>query len=177
MLLLRHTALVLTICLLAACGFRPMYGDHGSTSVATEFSQIKVELIADRAGQQLHNFLLDRLNPDGQPQQPDYRLGVTLSESISKIATRRTGFSTRANLSVTANYALRDSTTDLPVVTGKARVISSYNILDADAEFSNLTSEQNARTRALESIADQIQTRLGTHFVSQPTTAAAPTGG
>lgn len=152
-----------------------MYGGTGNESVTTELSDIKIGLIADRSGQQLRNFLLDRLTPDGQPRQPTYSLGIELEQDTTEIAVERTGLPTRANLRVTAFYVLRDAGTLEPLLTGRARVFSSYNLLDAD--FSTLTSRQDAETRALESIADQIQTRLATYFAARPPVTPTPVGG
>ncbi len=159
----------------SACGFRPMYGGSGSDSVNADLSEIKINLIADRSGQQLRNFLLDRLTPKGQPKQPAYTLAIQLEEETSSIAVERSGLPTRANLRVTANYILREAGSYDQLLSGRARVFSSYNLLDAD--FSTLTSEQDAETRALEAIADQIQTRLATYFIARQPVAETPADG
>jgi LPS-assembly lipoprotein len=143
--------------------------------VTEDLSKIKVSPIPDRTGQELRNHLFDILTPRGQPRDPAYILSVELDEEISSLAVERTGLPTRANLRVNAKFTLFDADTTQPssLFTGWAQVISSYNLLNSD--FSTLTSQNDARSRAMESIADQIRTRLAAFFASRD--AAAAKGG
>jgi LPS-assembly lipoprotein len=162
----------LLIGFLAGCGFKPMYAQTDNGAVANDLAAIKINLIADRRGQELRNYLLDRLTPRGQPKKPVYRLGVEVEERVSNIAVERTGLPTRANLRMEAEYTLVNAADGAALVSGSARVISSFNLLDSD--FSTLTSRNDASSRALESIADQIRTRLSTYFAAH---SAAASGG
>ena len=56
----------------SGCGFRPLYGAKSLGSVDSELARIKIGIISERSGQQLHNYLLDRLNRKGRPEKPLY---------------------------------------------------------------------------------------------------------
>lgn len=151
---------------LAGCGFRPMYASSGSNAdVPDEISAIKIDRIANRTGQQLHNHLLDLLTPRGKPAKPLYVLKVTLRERKSEIAVKSTGLATRANVSVSARYSLVSIATGELLTNGSARAVSSYNL--TNSEFSNLTAENDTLSRATRLIATDIRSRLGAYFAEQ----------
>src|SRR5262245_3479748 len=72
---------------LGGCGFRPMYGNASTASTASgvpasvgqQMAGIRINAIANREGQQLHNALRDRFNPLGQPADSAYTLAVNLT--------------------------------------------------------------------------------------------------
>ena len=148
---------------LAGCGFRPLYatGESGG-NVPDEFSAIKIELVANRTGQQLHNHLLDLLTPRGQAAKPLYVLKVTLREKKSEVAVKSTGLATRANVRVDAKFTLVDIATGEPLTNGTTRAFSSYNL--TNSEFSNLTAQKDSLSRATRVIATDIRSRLGAYF-------------
>ena len=92
---------LLTITLVSACGFEPLYvqrdtssswyfGGKTDTSITAEMSKVKIDPIADRFGQQLRNNLLDLVTPRGMPKNPQYRLQVRLlSRNVVQQAMRR----------------------------------------------------------------------------------------
>lgn len=141
-----------------------MYGSGGSggASLASDLSAVKVDLVADRKGQQLHNQLLDLLTPRGLPAEPQYVLKVTLSERISEVAVASTGLGTRADVRVNAKFALNSLASGELLTNGTTRAFASYNL--TDSEFSNLTAEKDAVTRATRLIALDIRSRLGAYF-------------
>ncbi|MBK8909329.1 MAG: hypothetical protein IPM60_16085 [Rhodospirillales bacterium] len=161
-----RTGVVVLLLAAAGCGFRPMYGGAGDPEdVLGELSEIKVAVIADRSGQQMRNALMDLLTPRGVPATPRYLLEVDLDEVISEVAVERTGLATRANLSVEAQFKLVDNRSGVVVLSDRSFATSSYNLLDT-AQFSTLTSENDARRRTIDRIAREIRTRLGVHFAS-----------
>lgn len=169
MWLSKKVLLLILVGALAGCGFRPLYGTSGTTGsggpVVDEFSAIKIERVANRTGQQLHNHLLDLLTPRGQPATPAYLLRVTLRESKREIAVRSTGLATRANVRVNAKFALVDMATGDLLTNGTARAFSSYNL--TDSEFSNLTAEKDTLSQATRIIAADIRARLGAYFTGR----------
>jgi LPS-assembly lipoprotein len=154
---------------LGACGFRPVYGPGlggeqaaERSAVASRLAAIRVSPLSDRIGQHMHNLLRDRLNPRGQPAEPDYMLDITLGEVRDELGIRKDEIATRANLIVTARYALREVGTERLLLDGSFRSINSYNILEN--KFATTISEKDARARALRSLSQDIHLRLGAYF-------------
>ena len=147
---------------LSGCGYRPVYGEQ-SAAVSGEgaranLGSVKVLGIADRRGQLLRNYLVDRMTPRGEPAAPRYILSVTTSESRRITDSRPDGTATRADLVVVARYSLRDATSDLVVFTERSEGLATYNLLSA--RFASVVSEDEARRRAVEQIADQISLQV-----------------
>lgn len=149
-----------------ACGFEPLYGTSGDGGVgqSTEvlLSQVKIATIEDRDGQILHNYLLDRLNPRGRPKKPHYFLSTTLKTSTSSYGVQRDDTTTRANLTVTANFKLTN--TDGKSITFSARRLSGYS--KTDSEYSTIVAKEDALDRSLREIANDVRLRVGTYLKS-----------
>lgn len=144
--------------LLQACGFRPVYHARGDASSET-LSTIDVEPIADRKGQQLRTMLRARLSPKGPADRAFYRLTVTLTESKSELAIRRDESATRANLTLSAKFRLERLPPYAPgTFDGSALSTNSYNVLDSD--YATLSAENDARNRALRTLAEEIRLRI-----------------
>ena len=142
---------------LSGCGYRPVYGERGAATddgARTQLALVKVAGIADQRGQLLRNYLLDRMNPRGEPASPRYLLSVTTTESTRITDSRPDGTATRADVVVNARYNLRDSTSDLVVFSERSDAVATYNLLTA--RFGSVASEDEARRRAVEQLADQI---------------------
>jgi LPS-assembly lipoprotein len=162
--LLGLTAAAAPLTNLAACGFQPLYGSRGEAdaSVAADLAAVRIDPLRDRAGQQMHNFLRDRLNPHGQPVSPSYRLQVSLVETLTELGVQRDETASRANLRMEADFALLNFATDVLLLTGRSSSTTSYDILRNP--FATTVSEDDARQRALREVADDIQTRLALYF-------------
>jgi LPS-assembly lipoprotein len=142
---------------LGGCGYRPVYGERGAVSgdgARTQLALVKVAGIADRRGQLLRNYLLDRMNPRGEPPTPRYVLSVTTIETTRVTDSRPDGTATRADVLINARYNLRDATSDLIVFSERSDTVATYNLLTA--RFASVASEDEARRRAIEQLADQI---------------------
>ena len=143
------------------CGYRPLYGEQGAVAdspAREQLSQVKIVGIADRRGQMLRNYLLDRMNPRGEPASPRYHLSVTTVESSRITDSRADGTATRADLVVTARFNLRDATSDAVVFIERSEALATYNLLTA--RFASVASEDEARRRAVEQLADQISLQV-----------------
>ena len=172
----RALAVVLVVAVLGGCGFRPLYGKTGGDhqEVAGDLSSVAIAPIPDRLGQELRNHLLDLLTPTGGPTDPIFTLRVRVKERIDDLAIDNQGLATRANLRLEATYTLVKDETGESVLNGKGLAVSSYNLVSND--YSNLTAENDARSRAALHIARQIRARLGAHFAGSQA-AAAPNAG
>jgi LPS-assembly lipoprotein len=157
------TLLVLILALtLAACGYRPLYGERGpnNASVVDELALVRIESIPDRIGQQMYNMLRERLNPYGKPADPKYVLSVTLLEKRDRLFFEKDETATRANLTLKANFTLRRISDGVVVATGLSRAVSSYDILGAGFEYASVVSEEDARVRGAQALTEDIRTRL-----------------
>ena len=153
----------LFVCLglvLAGCGYRPLYGEHGAdnASVVDELALIHIEAIPDRTGQQMYNMLRERLNPYGKPEQPKYALSVALTETRENLFLEKDETATRANLTLKASFILRRVDDGTVVTMGSSRSVSSYDILAS--QFASVVSREDARLRGARAISDDIRTRL-----------------
>jgi LPS-assembly lipoprotein len=166
--MLLSLALVCALLLaLGACGFRPLYGPRDTSSVPADLALIEIKPIKDRVGQELHNHLLDMLNPRGEAASPRYTLTVALTESAEGFAVQKTAFATRSSLTVTASFTLAERSREpKTLVSGSSAATSSYDILRND--FATLAAEKDARSRALLLIAEDIRVRLAAHFQRGP---------
>ncbi|MEX2618520.1 MAG: LPS assembly lipoprotein LptE [Alphaproteobacteria bacterium] len=159
----RGGALLVALALLAGCGFQPLYGTTASSGGVTEqYQQIHVDPIPDRIGQQIRNFLLDRLNPYGQPARPAYRLTVEPTISITELGIKRDETATRALLLLHVRYSLLESATDRELFAASARSTNSFNIVDS--EFATKSAENDALERAAREVSEAIRIRLGIFF-------------
>src|SRR3546814_11639100 len=100
--LLAAAAAIAPLAGLAACGFQPLYGSDGrrnlgDESVAASLATVRIDPLRDRAGQHMHNFLPDRLNPEGQPVSPRYLLQLQLPETPRNLGVRGEETTTPAN--------------------------------------------------------------------------------
>lgn len=146
---------------LAGCGYRPLYGDRGTVGgadVRKYLAEVKISGIADRRGQILRNYLLDRMNPAGEPAQARYVLSVTTTESSRITDSRADGTATRSDLVVVARFNLRDANSDAVVYVDRTEGVSTFNLLTN--RFASVSSEDEARRRAMELIADQISLQV-----------------
>ncbi len=164
-------AAVVAAGLLAACGFQPLYGGGKRGPATTEMASIRIEPIADRSGQILRNHLLDGLNPYGRPAQPAYFLRITLNDSSSGIAVRKSEFPTRTSLRIGAVYTLTRADTGASIFSASSSIEGGYNILNS--EFATLAAEQDVRERVLREVALDIEARLAVFFRLQQEQPAA----
>ena len=150
---------------LGACGFKPLYAHQGkdanNSPTNLALAQIDIEPIIDRSGQKMRTALQRRLSPKNQASAL-YGLTVELSEGISDVAIDRAAFATRANLSLTASYRLVRKADGLQMNVGNLTTVSSYNVLTSD--FATHAARTDARNRAIEVLADDIQARLALYF-------------
>jgi len=151
---------------LGACGFEPLYGKQApqdnTISVSSSLAAVRIEPLRDRVGQQMHNLLRDRLNPQGQPATPGYSLRVELEESVVEVGVRIDETATRANLRMIAKFMLVSVADGSELTSGSSRATTSFDILDAP--FATTVSEEDARERALRELANDIQRRLAVYF-------------
>ena len=148
---------------LAACGFRPLYGRSGvaaSPDVLNALAQTRIRTIADRSGQRLRQILNDKLYSNGPAESSRYDLDIALSKQIVEVGVRPDSTTSRANLNLTATFALYEA--GAQAYRDVAQSVVSYNILDD--QFATVASQTDAEDRALRQLGDEIKTRLAVYF-------------
>jgi len=148
--------------LVSGCGFRPLYGSKSLGSVDIELARIKINVISERAGQQLHNYLLDRLNRKGRPEKPLYLLSVNLEVETERQAFEPDRTATRAKLVFMATFGLRDIASEQVLLTSWARSVNSYNIVTS--AIATRSAELDALDRAARETSDKIRAQLALYF-------------
>lgn len=160
-----RTWLVVCVAGVAGCGFRPVYAPPAGpdeTPATDQLAAVRIEPLRNRAGQQLHNFLRDDLNPKGQPLQPAYKLQVELSKRVEELAFRQDETATRANIILNSSFVLRAASDGRVLYSGRVSAINSYNILD-DPYPTDVAAEDALR-RGLRELSQDIKLRLAVYF-------------
>lgn len=147
---------------LAGCGFQPLYGRRSIGDVDDVLAQVKVQTIGDRVGQQVHNYLLDRLNRKGRPAEPVYLLEVELRVATVELGIERDETATRAKLVMTAEFTLTDIETKDVLLERMARSTNSYNIVES--ALATRSAELDAIDRAARQVSDEIRLLLALYF-------------
>jgi LPS-assembly lipoprotein len=147
---------------LTACGFRPLYGTKSidPQSVA-ELASVSIRPMDDRQGQMIHNALLTRFNPRGEPVKPRYDLWVTYTVSEGQQALRTDDTATRNTLYYTITYRLFEK--GIPVVIGNVMKQVSYDFLTQ--HYANVSADEDVRRRASELLADEVRNRIAAYFI------------
>lgn len=144
--------LLLAAPLLSGCGgFAPLY----ASGVASGIPPIEIAVIADRNGQILRGFLMDRLRSNGRGGS-GHRLETTLLVSKSGLGTRSDGTTLWMQVTVTATFVLK-SEGGAPQIFSISRT-SGYNQTRDD--YASLEAERNAVMRSLREIADDARLRI-----------------
>lgn len=149
-------ALLLVPLLLTACGFKPLYGtpDPSGPKLRTA---VQVAPIPDRLGQEVRNELINRLTPRGVAR-PAYELQVVLSEDIEGYGFQPDREVTRERLRLIADYRLVPLSEEQPVLTGQARALVSYDVVQSD--FAALVTREEAAREAADILVADIVARI-----------------
>lgn len=155
---------LLSLSILAACGFTPVYGTGGAdSSVSQSLQTIAIETIPDREGQSLRNKLIDRMYKNGYPADPAYRLSVSaVEESIVEIGIDKNDNASRAQLRQNITFSLISNETNEIVLKRTVRATTGYNILLG--QFTTFVTEGDARDQAIRILSENIVTQLEIYF-------------
>jgi LPS-assembly lipoprotein len=149
---------------LAACGFRPLYGNGGlGEHGAIPLSSVYVEPISDRVGYELRNNLLDLLN-SGSPQSSQYRLKLYLAEREDAVVLQANTSITRYNYTLSAHYELMPRGETTPVKSGDLTAFAAYNVAAAPFLYATATAQRDAQNRATNDIAERLRTELAVYL-------------
>jgi LPS-assembly lipoprotein len=167
---------------LAGCGFRPLYGNASTASTASgarvdqQMAGIRIDPIANREGQQLHNALRDRFNPLGQPASSSYNLAVSLNIRTYGALSKRDLSASRRNVELAAFYSLRDTAGNV-VMNDRALITTGYD--EFDDPLNDISAYEDTIRRGTLQLAEQIRTRVAVFMTTgtAPPLAPAQPGG
>lgn len=159
---LRVMGVLSTTFLLAACGFRPLYGRRGADPAAAEMAATGIAHVFNRLDQYLRNDLIERLTPFGEPAQPRYNLSIQVRQSSSAMAIQSNRTITRFNLFVHASFVLSERGTGETLYSGYARAVGSYDAVRSD--FATLTAEKDSARRTVREVSEDIHAQLSAFF-------------
>jgi len=161
-----YLALLLPLAL-GACGFRPLYGDHGAVGrTQAQLETIAIEPIDTKLGVMMRNNLLDRLTPGGVPGDPRYALKMAFNEKTIGIGVLLDASVTRFNYLLTTDYQLFDKKTHELVFTGSSRSQVGYDVVQS--QFATVIARQDAKKRAVLDVSEDITLRLALFFATGP---------
>jgi LPS-assembly lipoprotein len=163
----RRSLLALALLPLAACGFHPLYSEAVKRKENPQLAGIIVSPIPDRYGQELELGLREALNPEGLSVKPLYRLEVGVLLQRLDLGIQRDASSTRGRINAYASLTLYDLATNRQIYTSRTQSTSAFNILQ-DA-YAAEVAEEDARTRTVRDLTNQISMRLTLFLRDRPT--------
>ncbi|UCH75438.1 MAG: hypothetical protein JSU82_06265 [Rhodospirillales bacterium] len=164
-------ALMVVALIVAGCGFEPLYGGKQGGAPHGQLASVKVQTIPGRVGQQVHNYLLDRINSAGRPAVPLYLLAVDLDVQQVSLSIEQDETATRAKVVFLANFELQDIATGDVLLSRLARSTNTYNIVDSAVQ--TRSAEQDAIDRAARQVSDEISLILSLYFRRQAAQTSA----
>jgi len=149
--------------LLAGCsageGFRPMYGATASTpGVQEKLAKVEVSTIPSRVGQRIRNELIFQNTGGGLPEKPEYRLDITIRESLGSTLVTSTGEAQSQIYTLDARFKLVRLRDKSVVFQGSSQGRAEFERFQQI--YSNVRARDDAENRAARVVADDIKTRL-----------------
>lgn len=151
---MRTLTALLSLVLLAACGFSPMYapGPDGGGPIGP------VEIVGEMPGRAGHTLRqeLDRLLSVESGAGPAQQLSIRLREQVIPLGLRLDESASRAELRLTAIYTLRQQNGEEL----RGQVLSVVNYEIPLAAFGQIAAQDDARERAAETLAQRMRADL-----------------
>ena len=138
---------------LAACGFAPVYGPGVSAEGLQ--NSIRVADPTDKLGFDLVERLEEQL---GRPTAARFELTYTIETEPVGVGVTSDGAITRYNLVGSITYTLTNRVTGASLTEGRVDSFTSYSA--TGSTVAGLEAEDDARTRLMRLLADQIVARL-----------------
>lgn len=168
---MRHLALLISLFLLASCGFHPLHGKANDydIEVSTYLASTKVEAIGGEPmlAQQLENAVSDRFNPDSSPSlySTAFRLEFSLSQQRQAAIIQQEGIIGRYNIILASQYKLIDAETRTVLDTGTIRRTASF--FNAPEKYAAYIAEKDAVQRALLEMSEDYKMRIAAYFARE----------
>jgi LPS-assembly lipoprotein len=138
---------------LAACGFTPAYAPGGGASGL--MGAIRVQDPNDKNGFDLVERLEERL---GRPEAIRYDLAFTITTEAVGVGITTENEISRFNLKGAVDYTLTERATGARIAGGRVQSFTAYSA--TGSTVAGLAAEEDAATRLMRILADQIVARL-----------------
>ncbi|MEJ0010936.1 MAG: hypothetical protein WDN72_11020 [Alphaproteobacteria bacterium] len=168
---------------LAACGFHPLQSRAYQDSLAVGFSAVRIEVDEYRFGkprenhshlsQLLETEIREGINPRFAPAEKLYVLKIAVTERDVPLFINPDGTSSRGEVEYDSNYSLTRITDHKLVQAGSISRTSSYNTAQ-NQDYASYVSEEDAKTRGIEQLAEGYRLRLA-NLLPRLNGMAAPT--
>jgi LPS-assembly lipoprotein len=159
--------LLLALLPLGACGFTPLYGQSGDTTVATKLDTIDVQNIPERTGQMLRLALQTQLHAAGAPTEQLYSLSVSYGLGAAAVGEQQDSSYTRERFNGTANWTLSPiGTPTKPLAHGVVTTEDALNIIDQQyfaLQLETTTVDQQVADQLAAQITSQVAAYFKTH--------------
>ncbi|MFN7662755.1 MAG: hypothetical protein ACK5PQ_03420 [Alphaproteobacteria bacterium] len=162
----RVIVLFLGFLCLSNCGFRPLY-QQADESLQLHLNRIKIQTIADREGQLLHNQLSTILTPKGMVSPALYSLSTSLKFQNQGVAFQKDASTSQESTALTFHISLTNIKTG-KVLYSTSETISITNSLSQDSPYSNMIEERSAKKRLVQEAGHSIRLHLASFFSSLP---------
>ena len=147
--------------LLAGCGFRPLYGARDQLLAETQ--TVQIEPISGEGGYEFYMILKDKLNPQGLPTHPEYRLTVQLQAPIyQNQSIRSDNFATLKTMNVTANYQLTRLSDGKKVIATSVNANGLFNLIREP--YATKVAQDKLYQNVTSLLADDIATHVLAYF-------------
>ncbi|MBY0355104.1 MAG: hypothetical protein K2Q12_05170 [Rickettsiales bacterium] len=151
--------LALIPCLLAGCGFSPVYGTRAAGGTSQTLAQVQVLPAVGRVGQLFTAALEDKLNPNAEGQAIRYELQPTINVQLVPISIALDGTVARFRVLYDTSYTLYDRELGKQIKADRIHRSSSYEVIN-DADFSTYAAEQDAVAHGLDELSQDYFLRV-----------------
>lgn len=165
-------AVVLSLLMLASCGFQPLHGQQYRSTLNVDLASVRVEveganvtptatttIVPRRYGELLRAEITDQVNPTAERAEKLFKLTISYRESQEPQFVNPDGTASRGDLVYNTTYVLTRLSDQKQVASGSIQRISSYNT-SPTADYASYVSIQDARKRAMIELAQDYKLRL-----------------
>jgi LPS-assembly lipoprotein len=153
---------------LSGCGFSPLYGQSGESSVAAKLDTVDVANIPERTGQELRLALQTDLHVAGAPTEQRYSLAVSFSISSAQIGEQQDTSYTRQRNTALARWTLTPiGQPAVHLAEGIATSEDALNIIDQQY-FAQALETGTVNQQLANQMAAQITSQIAAYFKTHP---------
>lgn len=144
---------------LAGCAFQPLHGPTGAgVGLQDRLAAVDVATIPSRVGQRIRNELIFQSTGGGEAATKEFRLDITIKESIGSTLVKSSGEAVSQIYNLDADFRLVRLSDKKVVLTGSSYGRAGFERFQQI--YSNVRARDDAENRAAKTIADDLKTRI-----------------